>query len=86
MTQKGITDSKNLIIKGGSNGGALVTAVANQRPELYAGVIGSVPVTDMLRFQQFTVGRAWQSEYGSTAQKGGVDYLLKWSPLHTIKA
>jgi len=70
---------------GGSNGGMLVTAVANQRPDLFAGVIAEVAVTDMLRYHLFTVGKQWVSEYGSSAKKGGVDYLIKYSPLHTIK-
>jgi len=75
-----------LAIHGGSNGGTLVTACANQRPDLFAAVIGSVPVTDMLRFDKFTIGQAWCQEYGCTSKfPGSVDYIIKYSPLHTIK-
>ena len=85
LIDKGITDSSKLVIHGGSNGGTLVTAVANQRPELFAGVISDIPVTDMLRFQKFTVGKYWCPEYGCSNDPGEVNSILKWSPLHTIK-
>jgi prolyl oligopeptidase len=62
----------------------LVTAVANQRPGLFAGVIGQVPVTDMLRYQHFTGGHMWADEYGSSDQMGA-KYLLEYSPYHTVK-
>lgn len=81
-----ITDSKHLVISGASNGGVLMATVANQRPDLFALVQCNVPVTDMLRFQHFTTGRAWQNEYGSSEEQGGAEKLLKWSPLHNIKA
>lgn len=84
LIEKRYTDSKNLFIQGGSNGGTLVTAVANQRPGLFAGVIGQVPVTDMLRYQHFTGGHMWADEYGSADQMG-VKYLLDYSPYHTVK-
>lgn len=74
-----------MVIEGGSNGGLLVTAVANQRPELFAAVIGHVPVTDMFRYQLFTGGHMWSGEYGSVEEPGAVDYLLKYSPVHTVK-
>jgi prolyl oligopeptidase len=48
-------------------------------------VVSDVPVTDMLRFQKFTIGAAWEGEYGSSEEKGGIDYLLKYSPVHSVK-
>ena len=85
LIHKGYTDPKHLSIQGGSNGGTLVTACANQRPELFAAVVGEVPVTDMLRFHKFTVGQAWITEYGNPSDLNDVETILKWSPLHNIK-
>jgi len=58
------TRSEKLAIEGRSNGGLLVSACLTQRPELYGAVLCIVPVTDMLRFHKFTVGRYWIPEYG----------------------
>lgn len=76
LQKTGLTDPQHTAIMGGSNGGTLVSACANQRPELYAVVINMVPVTDMLRFHKFTVGHFWCSDFGCSEKEGGFDYLI----------
>jgi prolyl oligopeptidase len=72
-------------INGGSNGGTVVAVTANQNPDLFGAVVSDVPVVDMLRFHKFTIGSAWAPEYGSTDEKGDVEYLLKYDPIRTIR-
>ncbi len=86
MINQGWTTPELLTIEGGSNGGLLVGAVVNQRPELFRVAIPRVGVMDMMRYHLFTIGWNWASDYGTADDsKEMADYLLGYSPLHTIK-
>jgi len=80
------TNPQKLAISGGSNGGLLVGAALTQRPDLFAAVVCSVPLLDMLRYQNFLVARFWVPEYGSAENAKQFKTLLAYSPYHNVKA
>ena len=84
LIEQGYAAKDKLSILGGSNGGLLVGAVVNQRPDLFAAAIPAVGVMDMLRFHQFTAGRFWTDDYGDPTNEQDFQYLHAYSPYHNI--
>lgn len=85
LIAEGVTPAGGLAIQGRSNGGLLVGAVVNQRPDLFAAANPAVGVMDMLRFDKFTAGRYWVDDYGRPDREEDFRNLLAYSPYHNIR-
>jgi prolyl oligopeptidase len=85
LVREGFTSPERLGMMGGSNGGLLVGAVMEQRPDLFAVAMPAVGVMDMLRYDRFTGGTLWATEYGTSSDPTQFEYLIKYSPLHNVK-
>lgn len=86
LIREWITPRDGLAIQGGSNGGLLVGAVVNQRPDLFAAALPAVGVMDMLRFDRFTAGRYWVDDYGHPDREADFRVLYRYSPYHNVRA
>ena len=84
LIEQKYTRREKLAIAGGSNGGLLVGACITQRPDLFGAALPAVGVLDMLRFNQFTIGWAWESDYGSPQNEAEFKALYAYSPLHNL--
>ena len=85
MVKDKYTSPAKLGIMGASNGGLLVGAVEEQRPDLFAVALPGVGVMDMLRYDKFTGGHAWVTEYGSSSDPADFAHLIKYSPVQNVK-
>ncbi|MDP9850132.1 prolyl oligopeptidase family serine peptidase [Streptosporangium lutulentum] len=81
----GVTTASQLAISGGSNGGLLVGAALTQRPELYAAVVCSAPLLDMIRYELFGLGATWNVEYGTVEKPDEFAWLHAYSPYHHVR-
>lgn len=86
LIREGVTPKGGLAVQGGSNGGMMVGAVVNQRPDLFAAANPDVGVMDMLRFDRFTSGRFWTDDYGSPEREADWKVLRAYSPYHNVHA
>ena len=84
LIDKGYTSTPKLAISGSSNGGTLIAACLNMRPDLFGAAAPSMGVMDMLRFHLFTIGWAWISEYGDPDDPDEFEFLIDYSPYHNI--
>jgi prolyl oligopeptidase len=84
LVADGWTTPEQLAISGGSNGGLLVGAALTQRPDLYAAVVCSAPLLDMVRYERFGLGASWSDEFGSAEVAEELEWLLSYSPYHHV--
>jgi prolyl oligopeptidase len=84
LVAEGITSPEQLAISGGSNGGLLVGAALTQRPDLFAAVVCSAPLLDMVRYERFGLGVTWNDEYGRADHPEELEWLLGYSPYHHV--
>jgi prolyl oligopeptidase len=85
LVDDGVTRPDQLAIHGGSNGGLLVGAALTQRPDLYAAVVCSAPLLDMVRYEAHGMGQLWSDEYGSATDPEELRWLLTYSPYHRVR-
>ena len=85
LNKAGISSPQTTVIQGGSNGGLLVGAVINQRPDLFAAALPAVGVMDMTRFDRWTAGRYWVDDYGYPSKEADFRTLYKYSPYHNVQ-
>ncbi|XP_076924826.1 uncharacterized protein LOC143587412 [Bidens hawaiensis] len=85
LVSEGYTNPSKLCIEGGSNGGILVGACINQRPDLFGCALAHAGVMDLLRYHKFTIGHAWVPEFGCSDNEHDFRYLIRYSPLHNVK-
>ena len=86
LIDSGYTNPSKLAVRGGSNGGLLVGAAITQRPELFAAMVCTYPLLDMLRYHQFLVAGFWVPEYGSSENSLQFEYLATYSPYHRVRS